>query len=306
MSREGSREIVIPAAYGLCVIFGGGTPVIERLLAVVLVTLAAAPLLSAQQSTADGPLNLDAPGTRKAAVLNNDAVLRMYNAGLDVSLILQTIHAQPGHYATGPDDLIRLKEAGLPQTVISAMVAQSSGLSEHAPASVSVSSLAPDVDENGVYHKNRDGTWVLVSPELVHYKTGGWVKSTLTHDIMKKDRNGEVSGGQSPLVLRPGDELMILAPPNTDAIEYQLLRFRLHEHSREFRATTGGVFNSRDGVERDQVAIQTRRLAPRIFAFTIPADIGGGEFGVLPPGSASVPGIAFAGKIYTFAVTVDK
>ncbi len=97
-----------------------------------------------------------------------------------------------------------------------------------------------------------------------------------------------------------------LAPPNTGAVEYQLLRFRLHANSREFRPTTGGVFNSHDGVERDQVAIQPRRIAPRIFAFTIPPDIGGGEFGVLPPGSASAPGIAFAGKMYTFAITLDK
>ena len=274
-------------------------------LAPVLLLLVAAPFCFPQQSTADGPLNLDTPA-HKSAVLNNDAIVRMCSAGLDVSLILQTVRTQPGHYATGPDDLISLKEAGVPQPVISAMMAQGSGLAERVPASVSVTPLSPDADENGVYYKDREGKWVLVSPELVHYKSGGWVKSTLTHDIVKQDKNGEVSGGQSPLILKPGDELAILAPPNTDAIEYQLLRFRLHEHSREFRATTGGVFTSRDGIQRDQVAIQPKRIAPRVFSFTIPANIGGGEFGVLPPGSASVPGIAFAGKIYTFAITVDK
>lgn len=262
----------------------------------------------AQQSTSDGPMDLS-PAATKSHVLNNDAIERMSRAGLDTSLILDTIRTQPGQYATGADDLIALKVAGVPQPVISAMVAHASGLAAHPPAApgpVAVVPLSPDVDENGVYHKDRDGKWVAVSPELVHYKSGGWVKSTLTHDIVKKDRNGEISGGQSPLVLRPGDELMIVAPPNTDAIEYQLLRFRLHPNSREFRAQTGGVFNSKDGTDRDQVAIQPRRVATRVFAFTIPANIGGGEFGVLPPGSASVPGIAFAGKIYTFAITADK
>ena len=194
----------------------------------------------------------------------------------------------------------------MPQTVIAAMMARSSGLVEHDPAPVSLTPLSPGIDEEGVYHKDRDGKWVAVSPELVHYKSGGWLKSTVTNDIVKKDRNGEVSGAQSPLILRPGDELQIVAPPNTDPVEYQLLRFRLHSSSREFRASTGGVFTTRDGVERDQVQIQAKRIAPRVFAFTIPLNIGGGEFGVLPPGSASVPGIAFAGKIYTFAITVDK
>ena len=268
--------------------------------------LLAGPLCMAQQSVEDGPLDLSA-SSAKAPLLTNDAVMRMSKAGLDSWLILQTIRTQPGRYATGPDDLITLKEAGVPEAVISAMVAHTSGLGEHGPAAVSMASgLSPDVDENGVYRKDAHGEWVLLPPELVRYRSGGWVKSTLTHDIVKKDRNGEVEGGQAAVVLKPGDELQILAPANADAVEYQMVRFRLHANSREFRATTGGVFNSRDGIERDQVAIQPRRLAPRIFAFTIPADIGGGEYGVLPPGSASVPGIAFAGKIYTFAITVDK
>ena len=54
------------------------------------------------------------------------------------------------------------------------------------------------------------------------------------------------------------------------------------------------------------MAVQAKRIAPRVFSLTLPADIGGGEFGVLPPGAASVPGIGFAGKIYTFAITIAK
>ena len=261
--------------------------------------------LHAQDGLTEGPLS--APRVRQQPTLTNDAIVRMTKAGLDEALILQTVRTQPGAYQTGPDDLIALKEAGVPPAVVSAMIAHGSGLAERAAETpVTVSPLSPDVDENGVYHKDRDGKWVQVTPELVHYKSGGWLKSTVTHDIVKKDRNGEVSGGQSPLVLRPGDELMIVAPPNVDPVEYQLLRFRLHANSREFRAQTGGVFTTRDTTERDQVAIQPKRVAPRIFSFVIPADIGGGEFGVLPPGLASTPGIGFAGKIYTFAVTESK
>ncbi len=275
-----------------------------RLLPVLLFALLAPPVVSAQQSMTDGPLDVSA--SSKKTTLNNDAVIRMTKAGLDTSLILQTVRTQPGQYATGPDDLISLKDAGVPPAVISAMVARASGLAEHVPDPVAVTGLSPDVDEEGVYHKDKDGRWVELPPELVHYKSGGWVKSTVTDNIIKKDRNGEISGGQSSLILKPGEELQILAPPNVDAIEYQVLRFRLHGNSREFRATTGGVFNSKDGTDRDQVRVQPKRIAPRVFSLVVPADIGGGEFGVLPPGAASVPGIGFAGKIYTFAITVDK
>ena len=281
----------------------------KYLLVTVFTLLACSHGCPAQQNSVEGPMHL--PSASAKATLDNDAVVRMTRAGLDVSLIVQTVHTQPGHYATGADDLIALKDEGVAQAVISAMVAKTSGLSERGPetaetGAVAVSPLSPDNDENGVYRKDRDGRWVALAPELVHYKSGGWVKSTLTHDIVKKDRNGEISGAQSALILRPGDELIILAPPNADAVEYQLLRFRLHPNSREFRASTGGVFNSHDGTDRDQVKIQPRRIAPRTFAFTIPTDIGGGEFGVLPPGSASIPGIAYAGKMYTFAITIEK
>lgn len=271
-----------------------------------LVLLAATPACPAQQTLSEGPL--PAATAAAPAVLNNDAIIRMSKAGLETGLILQTIRSQPGQYSTSADDLITLKEAGVPQPVIAAMLAHGSGLAPH-PADtgpVTVSPLSPGIDEDGVYRKDRDGHWIELSPELVHYKSGGWVKSTLTHDIVKKDRNGEISGGQSPLLLQPGDQLLIVAPPNTDAIEYQLLRFRLHPNSREFRVSTGGVFNSHDDTDRDQVAIHPTRIAPRIFSLTLPTDIGGGEFGVLPPGNASTPGIAFAGKIYTFAITVSK
>ena len=271
-----------------------------------LVSLLALPAaVRAQEGVAEGPLS--APRVKQQPTLSNDAIVRMTRAGLDEALMLQTVRTQPGAYQTGPDDLIALKDAGVSPAVISAMMAHSSGLAERgAETPVTVAPLSPEVDENGVYHKDRDGKWVLVSPELVHYKSGGWLKSTVTNDIIKKDRNGEVSGGQSPLVLRPGDELLILAPPQADPVEYQLLRFRLHNNSREFRAETGGVFTTRDSTERDQVKIDPKRIAPRLFRLTVPMDIGGGEYGVLPPGSASTPGIAFAGKIYTFAITESK
>ena len=269
------------------------------------VLFALAPVLRAQDGIAEGPLS--APRVKQQPTLTNDAIVRMTNAGLDEALVLQTVRTQPGTYQMGPDDLIALKQAGVSPAVISAMMAHSSGLAERDGGTpVAVAPLSPDVDENGVYHKDRDGKWVLVSPELVHYKSGGWIKSTVTHDIVKKDRNGEVAGAQSTLVLRPGDELLILSPPQADPVEYQLLRFRLHSSSREFRAETGGVFTTRDSTQRDEVPIQPKRIAPRVFQLVIPADIGGGEYGVLPPGSASTPGIAFAGKIYTFAITEAK
>ncbi len=236
--------------------------------------------------------------------LNNDAIVRMSKADVGDSIILQTIRTQPGTYATAPDDLIALKNAGVSQPVISAMLARNSGMAQHPdPAPVEVAPLSPDVDDPGVYFKNKQGQWEPVSPELVKYRDGGALKSVFTNNIVKKDKNGTVSGPKSTLSVQPGTEMMILAPRQADPVEYLILRFRPHSDRREFRVETGNVFHGESGTDRDQISIPIRKISSRIFAFTVPADLQKGEYGVLPPGSASTPGISFAGKIYTFSIT---
>jgi len=56
--------------------------------------------------------------------LNNAAIVKMHAAGLGDDLITQTINSNPGTYATGADDLIALKTAGISDKVIGAMVAK--------------------------------------------------------------------------------------------------------------------------------------------------------------------------------------
>lgn len=236
--------------------------------------------------------------------LNNDAIIRMTKADVGDSIILQTIRTQPGTYQTGPDDLIALKTAGVSQPVISAMLARNSGMAQHAePAPIEVTPLSPDVDDPGVYFKNKQGQWEPVSPELVKYRDGGALKSVLTNNIVKKDKNGTVTGPKSTLSVRPGTEMMILAPRQADPIEYLILRLHPHSDRREFRVETGNVFHAESGSDRDQLSIPIRKVNSRVFAFTVPADLQKGEYGVLPPGSASTPGISFAGKIYTFSIS---
>lgn len=235
--------------------------------------------------------------------LNNDAIIRMTRADVGDIIILQAIRTQPGSYQTGPDDLIALKAAGVSPHVISAMLTRNSGMARRAElAPIDVTPLSPEVDDPGVYFKNKQGQWEPVSPELVKYRAGGALKSVLTNNIVKKDRNGTVTGPKSTLSVQPGTEMMILAPRQADPVEYLILRFRPHSDRREFRVETGNVFHEETGSDRDQLAIPIRRVNARVFAFTIPADLQKGEYGVLPPGSASTPGISFAGKIYTFSI----
>jgi len=249
----------------------------------------------------EGPLQ---PNTDVVRVkqIGNDTIIRMAKAGLDDSILLQTIQLQPGHYDVGPDDLIALKTAGVSQKVIAAMQTHGTGLDirvRQQALGITPTAQAFGIDDLGVYYKDHNGEWIPLKIERVTQKSGGTLKSLATHGIISRDMNGHVDGGKSPLKLGTGIEILIYAPVGTEGAEYDFIRFREHSDSREFRTLTGGVFHSQSGADRDEVEFTAKKIGPQMYTFTVPADIEKGEYGVLPPASAGMQG---TGKIYTFSI----
>jgi hypothetical protein len=62
--------------------------------------------------------------TALEAILDNDAIVKMIVGGLKEDTVIRVIEARPGKYALGPDALLALKTAGVPQSVIAAMSAE--------------------------------------------------------------------------------------------------------------------------------------------------------------------------------------
>jgi hypothetical protein len=269
-------------------------------------------LLRAQQGAAEGPLKAPASST-----MTNESVVKMVKAGLGDSLVIQTVNTQPGDYATDADSLVRLKESGVSDAVISAMVRVMStqgrrllttggGTQPVEPIGSAQGdaaipgAISPQVNEVGAYYKDRHGNWIPIEPERVQIRSGGFLKSTVTNGIIKQDRNGRVNGRESKLTLATPIQILLYTPDGVEANDYNLIRFRLHEKSREFRLYTGGVFHSTSGADRDDVPFTAVRTAPRTYEFTIDPKVGGGEYGILP---VATNNIANGGKIYTFAIT---
>jgi len=255
------------------------------------------PALIHAQDTVDGPVAGPLPVPRTAqSKMTNDSVLRMAKAGLSDDLIVQTIGAQPGQYTTDADSLVALKQAGVSERVISAMINKGRIQITGSERQIVLS----DVNEIGVYYKDRDGNWQPIEPEIVHIKSGGFLKSTVTHGIVKEDRNGHINGRESKLLLPRPIEFLVYTPEGVDITEYDLLRFRLNSDSREFRVLTGGVFHSTGGADRDEVPFKPAKTAPHTYQFTLGMDTPGAEYGILPPGTGNVTN---GGKIYTFAIS---
>jgi hypothetical protein len=236
------------------------------------------------------------------STMNNDSVIKMAKAGLGDDVIVGSINGQPGSYQTSTDDLIALKAAGVSDKVIGTMISKASGGGAAAPAGTAPMAAAGPVSEVGVYYK-KDNAWTDLNPEVVNFKTGGVLKSIGTAGIVKGDINGHLNGEHSPNALHTPIEILIYTPEGTAATEYQLLRLHEQKDAREFRTMTGGVLHASGGATRDSIPFENKKIAPRTYQLILPASLGTGEYGILPPSSGDGTGSSGRiGKLYSFHI----
>jgi hypothetical protein len=81
----------------------------------------APPAPRASQSSREPSQSQTAQEPTLDSLLDNDAIVKMIVGGLKEDTVIRVIEARPGKYALGPDALVALKTAGVPQSVIAAM-----------------------------------------------------------------------------------------------------------------------------------------------------------------------------------------
>jgi len=231
--------------------------------------------------------------------LTNSAIIRMVKSGLSETVILSVVNQQPGSYSTKVDDLIILKEAGVSDKIVAAMLAKASGST---PTTASAAPAPPEAAmEIGVYFKKAEA-WEEVLPEVVNWKTGGAIKNIASVGVVKKDLNGNIAGPSSRNSVKSPMEFLIVAAEGVAITEYQLIRLRINKDYREFRTVTGGVFNQQSGAMRDMVPFEGKKIGPRKFSVVLPSNLGAGQYGFLSPGAMGSSGNSQSqiGKMYTF------
>jgi hypothetical protein len=242
--------------------------------------------------------------------LTNSDVIKMQSAGLSESIILSSVNNQPAAYDTSTDGLLALKNAGIPDTIVAAMIsrnaAMKSGVSN--PSGTNMPSAAPagpppGVDEVGVYFQDKSKAWHPIESEIVNTKSGGVLKSIATDGIVKGDTNGHVKGAESPTKLTTENRILIFMPETYSANDYILVKLHRNSSNREFRAMTGGVFHSSGGATKDTVEFKSLKLAPHVYELTFIAPLAPGQYGIIPPGATTTSNLAAGGKIYSFSIT---
>ena len=153
-----------------------------------------------------------------------------------------------------------------------------------------------------MYYLDKTSAWQNLEPEIVNFKTGGFLKSFATDGLVKGDINGHISGAHAKTVLTFPITLAVYVPEGVDIAEYQLLRLRENSNNREFRSVTGGVVHSSGGAERDSVEFKSTKIAPRVYQIILDQALGKGEYGLMPPGSYTSSNMASGGKIYSISI----
>jgi hypothetical protein len=253
---------------------------------------------------AQGQTSTVSPAPSQANSLSITDVVKLSKAGLSDDVIIQKIKKSGQAFDLSPDQMIELKSAGVSDKVVAVML-DPAKVDASAPASTAAIKPASDLPEElGIYSK-RQGTieWAEVMPEVINWKTGGYMKSMASYGIVKGDVNGHVQGKESKNIVTTTTQFMIVAPEGVAITEYQLLKLHQNSNNREFRSTTGGVFHASGGATRDAVQFEGKKVASRHFLIVLSANLTPGEYGFLPPGAISSTNAAGStGKIYSFKV----
>lgn len=241
--------------------------------------------------------------------LTNADIIKMQSAGLSEGVILSSVNNQPAAYDTSTDGLLALKNAGLSDAVLAAIIsrnaAMKSGVANAAGTNVPAAAQAgppTGVDEVGVYYQDKNKNWRPIPSEIVNTKSGGFMKHLATDGIVKGDTNGHIKGAESPTKLTTATNILIFMPDTYSASDYVLVKLHKNSDNREFRAVTGGVFHSSGGATKDMIEFGSQKISPHVYQLTFATPLTPGEYGIVPPGATATSNLAVAGKIYSFSI----
>lgn len=261
-------------------------------------------------------LLLAVPAAFAQSTMNNEAVIKMVKAGLSNSIIVSTVQSSPGQYNTSPDGLIALKNAGVDDTVIAALISKNSGAAVTYTAAVAPASPANSDDPNaaheaGIYiydAKATDHKMFELEPSVYSQgKTGGALASAYTYGIVK---------AKSKAIIRSAHSNARVTDPNvsfyfyfeqksaglsnassdrgttTTPNEFTLLRFDIKGDTRETTIGKYNAYGSQSGNDDKAIVSFTfEKIRPGVYKVTPKSPLAAGEYGFVSASGTPVVGI---------------
>jgi len=229
--------------------------------------------------------------------LNNEGIIKLVKAGMTEELIINVIRQQPGTYLMGATELVALKEAGVSEKLIGAMLDKGKTPTAASPAAAADGTKKfTTIPGPGLYYK-KGGEYFELIKEEVEWKTSGAMRHFASAGIVKKDLNGSIAGASSLNFLQNPMEIVISPPSGLTINSYLLLPMKAASNARAFNV---GPVNKKSGLAKGAIAFGVEKVGEGQFRMVLPTPLGPGEYGIL----AVVPSEAAstAGKMYTFRI----
>lgn len=241
--------------------------------------------------------------------LTNEGVLKLVKAGLSEDLVVNAINDQPASFVLGANEIVLLKEGGVSEKIIRAMMAKAKGAPMPTPAP---DAAKPDgaktppaakagalPEANGVHYKKGAEYFELLSEEI-RWKTSGAMKSFASAGIIKKDLGGTLAGPSSRNFLQNPMEVILVPPAGMSINNFILLPMKPAAKGGE-REFLVGPINAKSGVAKGAIAFGVEKIGPNQYRMVLPTPLGPGEYGILPVmPAASGPSV----KMYTFRLLI--
>ena len=227
-------------------------------------------------------------GSMKKRFTNED-VISMVKLGITEDVIVAKIRAMGAagdaiSFDTGVEGLKTLKESGVPDSVIKAMINPSSaGPMVVATASSTPMTIDPNLPppEVGVYWKDRANFVLLQGQALTNTKAGGKAGSFFTNGMRNQHWDATLAGPTSKNVVRERHPMFYLyVPDGSDAADYVLIKLNKKSDHREFQVGSfGGITGGKSGVKKDkELAFKADHVGVRMYKVTLDEDLKPGEY----------------------------
>jgi hypothetical protein len=266
------------------------------------------------------------PQAAAAETLTNETIVKLAGLKLGDGLIISKIKTSNCSFQTGIEDMMKLKEAGVSDAVIQAMV-EASAAKNTVAAEVAKNPLPPDPNDPrsphdpGVYwlpKERRAKDMVPLEPTVYSGgKSGGMFTSALTYGIAKTKWKAVVRGGRANLRMfeekpkfwfyfeekshglsQSANWWAGASSPN----EFVLAKLSAKKDERELVVSQFNAFGSSKGTQsKDTVVLKIEKVAPGVYRVTPEEPMRPGEYCFFYAGGTAATGQS-GGKLFDFGV----
>ena len=258
--------------------------------------------------------------------MTNEEVITLTKAGLSPSIIIGKIRSGKSNFDLSADSLIKLKQAGVSDDILSAMIEAKSG---RPAAPISGSSATGDLNDPmtkhnyGIYlYEEKDGgrtmTQLAVNVSSQNRTGGGFTAAVTPFGLGKVKTKANLPGRNAAMQIKSNSPIFyfyldvssgglntasgIPSTPN----EFTLIRFNQRSDNREVTIAKTNSWGSKGGLSDEYVVqLKAEDLGNGIFKITPAGDLRNGEYAFYLVNSGnSNASAAIGAKFFDFGVNM--